>query len=36
VSSIAGSHVLMVSHPDQVAAFIVKASRGEKGHQAAK
>jgi pimeloyl-ACP methyl ester carboxylesterase len=28
VSSIAGSHVLMVSHPDEVASFIVKASQG--------
>jgi pimeloyl-ACP methyl ester carboxylesterase len=34
VSSIAGSHVLMVSHPDEVAAFIIKASH-EKPHHAA-
>jgi pimeloyl-ACP methyl ester carboxylesterase len=27
VSSIAGSHVLMVSHPDEVAGFIMKASQ---------
>jgi pimeloyl-ACP methyl ester carboxylesterase len=30
VSSIAGSHVLMVSHPDEVTAFIIKATRAEQ------
>jgi pimeloyl-ACP methyl ester carboxylesterase len=28
VSSISGSHVLMVSHPNEVAAFIMKAAQG--------
>jgi pimeloyl-ACP methyl ester carboxylesterase len=34
VSSIAGSHVLMVSHPDEVAALIIKASREKPRHAA--
>jgi pimeloyl-ACP methyl ester carboxylesterase len=32
VSSIPGSHVLMVSHPDEVAALIIKASREKPRH----
>jgi pimeloyl-ACP methyl ester carboxylesterase len=35
MSSIAGSHVLMVSHPDEITAFIIRASHAEKpGHAA--
>jgi pimeloyl-ACP methyl ester carboxylesterase len=34
VTSIAGSHVLMVSHPDQVASIIIKASHEKPRHAA--
>jgi pimeloyl-ACP methyl ester carboxylesterase len=35
VSSISGSHVLMVSHPDEVTSFIIRASHAEKPSHAA-